>query len=106
MTPKIFLSLEEGQRLFGSRFGNVSSIRIDPSIAENEEALTDLLLPELRKVGIDVGLKPTPIYWQQKSAASGTTPFDALFLSLSFFVIIAALILISLLFRLGHVRAE
>ncbi len=47
------------------------------------------------------GLVFQPLRQQQLRAASGTTPFDMLFLSLSFFVIVAALLLVSLLFRLG-----
>ncbi len=101
LTPKLFLSLTLGQQRFGSRFGNLSSLRFDSSVAQSDEELVSKLLPELRKTTSQMGLTPIPIAWQQKSAAQGTTPFDALFLSLSFFVIIAALILISLLFRLG-----
>ncbi len=41
---------------------------------------------------------------QQLAASRGTTPFDALFLSLSFFVILAAVMLIAMLFRLGLIR--
>ena len=35
------------------------------------------------------------------AASSGTTPFDALFLGFSFFLIAAAVMLIALLFKLG-----
>ncbi len=34
-------------------------------------------------------------------AASGTTPFEFLFLGFSFFIITAALLLVAILFRLG-----
>jgi len=47
-----------------------------------------------------LGWRELPLRAQQLQAANGTTPFDALFLSLSFFVIAAALILVALLFRL------
>jgi hypothetical protein len=55
------------------------------------------LLPDRDSLGWGV----IPIRKQQLDASRGTTPFDALFLSLSFFVILAALMLIALLFRLG-----
>ncbi len=38
------------------------------------------------------------------AASAGTTPFDVLFLFLSFFVIVAALMLVALQFRLGVER--
>lgn len=101
LTPKVYISLAEGEKLFGSRFGKVSSLRVSVDAAPSVESLSELLLPELRKSAANQGLLPIPIRAQQLAAASGTTPFDALFLSLSFFVIVAALILVSLLFRLG-----
>jgi ABC-type antimicrobial peptide transport system permease subunit len=42
-----------------------------------------------------------PVKRQQLAASAGTTPFDGLFLGLSFFIIAAALLLVALLFRLG-----
>lgn len=101
LTPKMFISLADGQKAFGSRFGNVSSLRISPSIAADQAAIEQMLLPQLRAVANRQGLAVMPIYAQHWQAASGTTPFDVLFLSLSFFVIIAALLLVSLLFRLA-----
>ncbi len=65
------------------------------------EALESSILPELQAIADRQGLAPIPIRAQQLQASQGTTPFDLLFLSLSFFVIVAALILVSLLFRLG-----
>jgi ABC-type antimicrobial peptide transport system permease subunit len=49
----------------------------------------------------DLGWGAIPLRAQQLAASRGTTPFDALFLSLSLFVILAALMLIALLLRLG-----
>ncbi len=45
-----------------------------------------------------------PIREQQLAASRGTTPFDGLFLALSMFVILAAVMLIAMLFRLGLVQ--
>lgn len=101
LTPKLYLSLADGQKLFGSRFGKISSIRIPITAASSVEDLEAKLLPSLEAVAPVMGLQPVALLRQQLDAAKGTTPFDALFLSLSFFVIIAALILVSLLFRLS-----
>ena len=42
-TPKGFVSLAEGQKLWGSRFGNTTSIRIPATGDANEQTLTDRL---------------------------------------------------------------
>lgn len=101
LTPKAFLPLAAGQRLFGSRFGDTTSIRIDAAAVTSQEQLESDLLAALRKVRSQLGWAAIPIRQQQLEASRGTTPFDALFLSLSLFVILAALMLIVLLFRLG-----
>lgn len=101
LTPKLFLPLEKGQTLFGSRFGDTTSLRIDISAAANLEALQSRIEQALRKYQNEQGYRLLPIKQQQLAASRGTTPFDALFLSLSFFVIFAALMLVALLFRLG-----
>jgi putative ABC transport system permease protein len=104
LSPKLFLTLNKGQELFGSRFGSISSIRISVDTAESEDALRKELLQVVQPLMEDLGWNWLPIRSQQLHAASGTTPFDMLFLALSFFVILAALILVLLLFRLGIER--
>lgn len=99
-TPKAFVSLQAGQELWKSRFGKVTSIRI-PATDKTEEELAEMLLTQLEGKSAELGFKFTPIRRRNVQASSGSTPFDALFLALSFFIIAAALILISLLFRLG-----
>ena len=104
LTPKAFLPLADGERLFGSRFGKTTGLRIDSAVAPD----TEFLATEIRKtigdsVG-DMGWQVLPIKRRQLEASKGTTPFDALFLSLSFFVIFAAVMLIAMLFRLGLIE--
>jgi ABC-type lipoprotein release transport system permease subunit len=101
LTPKLFISYERGKELFGSRFGNQTSLRFDHlSDVQREETgkkLTRIASSELPALGWrELALREIQL---QKS--SGTTPFDALFLSLSFFLIAAALLLVVLLFRLS-----
>jgi putative ABC transport system permease protein len=101
LTPKMFVSQDLGVRLFGSRFGNVTSIRYS-NLSESqtlslEKSVTEVVRRELPSLG----WRSIPLRSQQTRASSGTTPFDALFLSLSFFVILAALLLVALLFRLA-----
>ncbi|MFN3190733.1 MAG: FtsX-like permease family protein [Aureliella sp.] len=107
LTPKIFIPYRytSWRLMFASRFGDTTAIRfpvtpdIDPENFESElrQKIENTLL-ETRNLK---GLVFTPVREQQLAAASGTTPFDALFLSLSFFVIVAALLLVYLLFKLG-----
>ena len=104
LTPKAFLPLAEGRRLFGSRFGDTTSIRIDANVAETTEELAASIRAALEPVLEDLGWSLIPIREQQLAASRGTTPFDALFLSLSLFVILAAVMLIAMLFRLGLVE--
>ncbi|MGI9474626.1 MAG: FtsX-like permease family protein [Rubripirellula sp.] len=101
LTPKAFLPLADGQRLFGSRFGKTTGLRISKNAAQDIDQLKRQLSTELAPVLGDLGWSVRPIREQQLAASRGTTPFDGLFLSLSFFVILAAVMLIAMLFRLG-----
>jgi len=97
-TPKAFVSFATGQRLWASRFGSLTSIRVaakNTTQAELRAALLKSLAPESQ------GFVFQPIKRQSLAASSGTTPFGGLFLGFSFFIISAALMLIVLLFRLG-----
>ena len=101
LTPKAFLPLADGERLFGSRFGKTTGLRIDPSVAQDMPALRNAIQSAIQDSYNELGWQVHPIREQQLAASKGTTPFDALFLSLSFFVIFAAVMLIAMLFRLG-----
>ncbi|MGA2031738.1 MAG: ABC transporter permease, partial [Thermoguttaceae bacterium] len=97
-TPKAFVSLALGRRLWSSRFGQTTSIRVAPPAG-----LADLR----RKLRIDpaaLGLVFQPVRQQGLAASAGSTPFDVLFLAFSSFIIAAAVILVGLLFRLGVER--
>ncbi len=65
-----------------------------------ESIVRDALEPVLGELGWSL----IPVRQRQFAASQGTTPFDALFLSLSFFVIMAAVMLIAMLFRLGLIE--
>ena len=96
-TPKAFVSLATGRRLWGSRFGQTTSIRV--------EALPDFSrLLQQRLDPAAMGLTFQPVKRQGLAAAAGTTPFGVLFLCFSFFIIAAAVMLVALLFRLGIER--
>jgi putative ABC transport system permease protein len=96
-TPKAFVSLATGRRLWASRFGRTTAIRIP---ARDGLTAADIA----QKLPLDpgpLGFRFQPVKRQGLAAASGTTPFNFLFLGFSFFIIASALMLVALLFRLG-----
>jgi len=112
-TPKAFVSLSAGRKLWNSRFGDMTSFRIPapgdlPVGGERERAfvgqLEQQLLAQLKPEQAAFGFSFVPVKQRGLDASSGNTPFDVLFLLLSFFVISAALMLVALLFRLGVER--
>jgi ABC-type antimicrobial peptide transport system permease subunit len=100
-TPKAFVSLKTGQKLWRSRFGEVTSIRIDASVAADAAALEKLLLEKFKPRAEELGFTFLPLRRLSEDASAGTTQFDMLFLALSMFIIAAALMLVWILFRLG-----
>lgn len=100
-TPKAFVSLATGRRLWGSRFGETTSIRIPAAEGLTAEKLEERFLAQLAQDNNRLGLGFQPLKAQGLAASAGTTPFDVLFLLLSMFIIAAALMLVWLLFRLG-----
>ncbi len=105
LTPKIFMRYPQAIRFFGSRFGRDTAIRIDAAKADaqrlDQKALEELAASAMLHAKAGLGLQVLPLRSMQLKAASGTTPFDGLFIALSFFVIVAALMLVALLFRLS-----
>ena len=100
LTPKLYVSESRGRELFGSRFGSQTGLRFEGLGAAERDRKGEEILEAARQELPRLGWRELPLRAQQIQASSGTTPFDALFLSLSFFVIAAALILVALLFRL------
>lgn len=103
-TPKAFVSLETGRRLWSSRFGRSTSIRIPPREGLELADLTERLEAELAKDKAALGFVFQPVRRQGLLAARGTTDFNQLFLGFSFFIIASAVMLVALLFRLGIER--
>ena len=99
-TPKGFVSLATGRKLWDSRFGVTTSFRI-PSETGTRDELAAKLLDQFAADDARLGMHIVPLKRRGLAASSGSTPFDVLFLALSMFVIGAALILVSLLFRLA-----
>ena len=101
-TPKGYIRLEDAQRLWGSRYGNVTSVRIALAGGKQEELLIAYRTELLQTLNPSaLGLKFQPVREQLLDAGNGSTDFGMLFLGFSFFLILAALMLIGLLVRLN-----
>ncbi|MEZ6065568.1 MAG: ABC transporter permease [Planctomycetaceae bacterium] len=102
-TPKVFVSLERAQRIWRSRYGSLTSLRVAPREgASLEEAKAEFTRDFLKKLTVnDTGLAFVPVKRIGLAAATGTNDFTGLFLGFSMFLIVAALLLVGLLFRLS-----
>ncbi len=105
-TPKAYVSRMAGEKYFKSRFGTVNSVRIAPANNQSVEDLARQFAPLLRnrltpKKG---GIVVEPVRDRLLSASRGGTDFGGLFLGFSFFLIMAALLLVGLMFRLNSER--
>jgi ABC-type antimicrobial peptide transport system permease subunit len=102
-TPKAFIPLGAAQQLWQTRFGKLTSIRIDspgsqltPEIVNNfSESLRKSLDPAL------IGFQVVAVRNEGQAASRGATDFGEYFLYFSFFLVVSALMLTTLFFKLG-----
>jgi putative ABC transport system permease protein len=105
-TPKSFVSLETAQKLWGTRFGLLTSVRVAPKAGQTlEQAAAEMQREILRSLTpAQTHLQFQPVKYTGVQAAAGSNDFSELFLGFSFFLILAATFLIGLIFRLGIER--
>ncbi len=94
-TPKVFVSLSRGQQIWGTRFGKLTSIRISPPSDAYAGALRAALDPA------QMGLMVLPVRTRALEASHGATDFGEYFVYFSFFLMVSALLLTGLFFKLG-----
>ncbi len=102
-TPKAFIPLSTAQNLWQTRFGNLTSIRIDSpqgqltpeTINSYRETLRQKLDPAL------MGIQVVAVRDDGQAASRGATDFGEYFLYFSFFLVVSALMLTTLFFKLG-----
>ncbi len=97
-TPKAFVSFLTAQKLWTNKYGNLTAVRYplpDNSKADISRSILSSLDPK------DVGLMFEPVRQDALLAAKGSVDFGQLFLGLSFFIIISALLLLSVFFSLN-----
>jgi len=126
-TPKAFITLAAGQALWANRFGSLTAIRYPvptnsmPFIevrgafstftAIRYPVPTNSLVDSYREAAnrnlvanlnpADLGFRLEPVREQALKAASQSQDFGQLFLGFSFFLVLAALLLMALLFQFG-----
>ncbi|MHB1310120.1 MAG: FtsX-like permease family protein, partial [Limisphaerales bacterium] len=119
-TPKAIVTLKAGQKLWENRFGNLTAIRFhnqryvvgDSGVTTTNQNPSHLprftsILPRLRPLMAQsfdpgmFGLSFQPVREQALLASSQSQDFGQLFLGFSFFLIAAALLLMSVLFQFG-----
>jgi ABC-type antimicrobial peptide transport system permease subunit len=101
--PKAFIPLAAAQKLWGTRYGKLTSIRI---LGPRGKSLADVRQSyeaELRKTldPIEMGLSAQPVKEQGLQASRGATDFGEYFTYFSFFLVVSALLLTTLFFKLG-----
>jgi ABC-type antimicrobial peptide transport system permease subunit len=97
-TPKAFVPLARGQELWPVRQGKLTSIRLvarDDSLPAISKAIRDRLDP------LDVGFTVVAAREEGLEASEGATDFGEYFVYFSYFLVMAAVLLTGLFFKLG-----
>jgi ABC-type antimicrobial peptide transport system permease subunit len=110
-TPKAYITLRAGKKLWASRFGQYTSLRIVPPDGPLPPKATEQVRERARKqvearllAHLDpeaAGLVFRDVRSRGLEASAGSSDFGQLFLLFSLFLIAAALLLVGLLFRLN-----
>jgi ABC-type antimicrobial peptide transport system permease subunit len=102
-TPKAFLSLAKGRQLWTTRYGNATSLRLIPpagaNLDEARKRFAHVLQTHLTPA--QVGLSVIAVRRDGLEASQGSTDFGQYFLYFSSFLVVSALLLVGLFFRLG-----
>ena len=102
-TPKAYIPLAEGQRLWRSRDGALTALRIAPAPGQSLEDAREAYAQRLR-ASVDplaLGMAVRDVRADSLAASRGATDFGAYFVYFSFFLVVSALLLAALFFKLG-----
>lgn len=98
-TPKAFVNLATGRRLWETRWGDTTSLRAPLTPETDLDAIGRSIVEQVPRESF--GLVFRPIKADSLRGSSGATDFTGLFLGFSIFLIISAAVLAALLFRLA-----
>lgn len=97
-TPKLFVSLAAAQKMWSNRFGDTTSVRFPAgAVSAQEFEIGFRAQLELSELGVTV----RDLAGEAEAAVGKSFDFGGLFAAMSFFLIIAALILTGLVFVFG-----
>jgi ABC-type antimicrobial peptide transport system permease subunit len=102
-TPKAFIAFERGRDLWKTQFGGATSIRLRVPNAGDEAAFAGLIGKDLRGTLAPQSMGVTVIAARRLAleASAGATDFGEYFTYFSVFLVVSALLLAVLFFRLG-----
>jgi putative ABC transport system permease protein len=102
-TPKAFIRYERGRDLWRSRYGALTSIRFAVGSTGDAATTADAISRHVRGSLSEaaMGVTIVPVRSQALAASSGATDFGEYFTYFSFFIVVSALMLVVLFFRLG-----
>jgi len=96
-TPKAYINYSVGKSLWENRFGNCTAIRLDAELFDDDDikrGIRNYLIPE------NLGFRIRSVKSEGLVAAHGGVDFAELFFGMSFFLLLAALTLLALLFNI------
>ncbi|MFH1498079.1 MAG: FtsX-like permease family protein, partial [Verrucomicrobiota bacterium] len=101
--PKAFIPLNVGQALWGSRHGNVTSLRVwteaGQSAAQARDRYAERLLARIDPLAM--GFSIHDVRTEGLAASRGATDFGEYFAYFSIFLVVSSLVLAALFFKLG-----
>ncbi|MET0167365.1 MAG: FtsX-like permease family protein, partial [Vicinamibacterales bacterium] len=102
-TPKAFVPLQTGQHLWQTRYGSMTAIRVRPGEGQSLTQASDVFVERLRATAdpLALGLAVIDVRAQGLEASRGATDFGEYFVYFSFFIVVSALLLVALFFKLG-----
>lgn len=104
-TPKAYLNLATAEKLFASRYGTATGLRLAPPPGTSMDiAAEEFSQGLLRELDSAAAYSFEPLAERFREASKGGQDFGGLFLGFSLFLIVAALLLIGLLVRLATER--
>lgn len=102
-TPKGFITYARGRELWQTRYGGATSLRFLVPTRGDAAAVAENLRRELRRTvrPESLGITVQPVRSLAAAASVGATDFGLYFTYFSFFIVVSALLLAILFFRLG-----
>jgi hypothetical protein len=104
-TPKAFIPLAVGQKLWGSRYGSTTSVRLtidQPAGSDRDEVFRGYERALRTRIDpLAMGLGVRNVRAEGLAASRGATDFGEYFVYFSFFLVVSALLLAALFFKLS-----